>query len=251
LSYNLSFYNNEIAKKRSEYFNSRPSFTNRKNDTNRIFFKSILKEVNSLIRKKQNISILDIGTGTGYVPDILCYLSKFPFSIVGVDLSKPMIKKAREGCGDKRVKYVVADNMSLPFLDASFNIVTNKLTTQFSIDEVIRVLKPGGYFIFKEYGKYKGFKELSNIFARRFKTTRLKPADYAERLYQGGLTEVVLQQYSIIRKYSIADINRILEMSSLITGYNSDDCRHIEKTLFLHKNRAEFTSDPFILWGRK
>ena len=55
---------------------------------------------------------------------------------------------------------IIADNNKLPYKKSEFDMVIGKLVTNFSAREVFRILKKNGNFIYKEYGKYKGMKEL-------------------------------------------------------------------------------------------
>jgi len=169
MAYKIKFYNRKIAEKREKYFDKNSIFKKNVIDTNRLFFDYILKAIDKLSCKNKNhIKILDLGTGTGYVPRILTQLSKNKFKIVGIDLVPEMLNMARSKTSDSRIKYLLGDNKNLPFQSGSFDIVTNKLSTQFDLIEVKRVLKNGGFFIFKEYGKYKGFKEIAERFKNRY-----------------------------------------------------------------------------------
>jgi ubiquinone/menaquinone biosynthesis C-methylase UbiE len=149
--YKIKFYNRKIAEKREEYFNRKPIFGKNVIDTNRLFFDYILEAIDKLSRKdKKQINILDLGTGTGYVPRVLSQLSGNKFKIIGIDLAPEMLNIAKSKTRDSRIEYLLGDNKNLPFKTESFDIVTNKLSTQFDLAEVKHVLKNGGFFIFKE-----------------------------------------------------------------------------------------------------
>ncbi len=99
--------------------------------------------------KKKNISILDVGCGSGAA---LRYLSKIGKTI-GLDASNEAIKYAR-----RRGKVVKGDIQSLPFPSATFDIVTcmDVLYHQWvnnedkAIAEMHRVLKKGGILLLRE-----------------------------------------------------------------------------------------------------
>jgi phosphatidylethanolamine/phosphatidyl-N-methylethanolamine N-methyltransferase len=97
--------------------------------------------------------ILEVGVGTGislphYRRDI---------SLTGVDLSLPMLKKARERVVTQRLANVetlaVMDAERLGLADASFDVVVAQyvITTvphpEATLDEFARVLKPGGEIV--------------------------------------------------------------------------------------------------------
>lgn len=97
--------------------------------------------------------ILEVGVGTGIsLPDYN------PINhIVGIDLSEPMLRKAQERVAAQTLAYVDglsvmdAERMALP--DQSFDVVVAQfvITTvphpEETLDEFIRVLKPGGEIV--------------------------------------------------------------------------------------------------------
>ena len=82
---------------------------------------------------------LDVGTGTGAVARLLSEL--WPGAqVIGVNASPGMFAEARR-LG--RERYEIADASSLPFDDASFDLVTLNNMIPF-FNELERVTKPGG-----------------------------------------------------------------------------------------------------------
>jgi len=98
-----------------------------------------------------NAAILDLGSGTGISTRQL-YKNGFK-SVIGVDRDPLMIKEA-QAANNKicSIKYIQADiAMELPFSDAQFDVVTATSAFHYfsnlsSTKEVIRVLKPNGYY---------------------------------------------------------------------------------------------------------
>ena len=87
---------------------------------------------------------LDVGTGTGAGTRII--RSRFPAAeIVGADVSAEMLAEARRLVPE--VTFVEADAARLPFGDESFDLVAHSNMIPF-LDEVTRVLRPGGWTIF-------------------------------------------------------------------------------------------------------
>lgn len=93
--------------------------------------------------------ILDVGTGTGAAA--LTVARRFPNAeIVGIDLAEQMLARARDNTPPElreRVTFQRADASSLPFADASFDLVTHANMIPF-FDEVARVVAPGGHVVF-------------------------------------------------------------------------------------------------------
>lgn len=140
--------------------------------------------------------ILDVGIGTGlslsdYAPTIrLC----------GVDISEPMLRKAQERVAERRLCYVegliVMDAQQLAFPDAIFDavlaqyVITTVPDPEATLDELARVLKPGGEIVLvnhigAEAGLRRSFEQGFAPIARRlgwrpeFPWDRL--GDWAER----------------------------------------------------------------------
>jgi SAM-dependent methyltransferase len=99
--------------------------------------------------------VLDLGCGAG---GITLHIARTygPASIVGFDVEKPVIEKARQAA-DKaglldRVTFVQAAPGGLPFADGSFDVVFSKDALVHVADkdaifrEIARVLAPGGVF---------------------------------------------------------------------------------------------------------
>jgi len=103
---------------------------------------------------KDNFRILDIASGTGE-PGLTAAAMVKNGEVVGTDLSEDMVLIAAENAKEKglknfRTKACSADD--LPFEDESFDAVICRNGVMFFPDlevaakEILRVLKPGGYF---------------------------------------------------------------------------------------------------------
>ena len=97
--------------------------------------------------------ILEVGVGTGIsLPDY-----SPAHRICGIDLSEPMLRKARERVEELALSHVeglwVMDAQRLSFADASFDVVVAQyvITTvpdpEATLDEFARVLRPGGEIV--------------------------------------------------------------------------------------------------------
>ena len=97
--------------------------------------------------------ILEVGVGTGIsLPEY-----RWTTRIVGIDLSAPMLRKAKERVAEHRLTNVeglaVMDAQHLGFADATFDVVVAQyvITTvpnpEATLDEFARVLKPGGEIV--------------------------------------------------------------------------------------------------------
>lgn len=91
---------------------------------------------------------LDVGTGTGAGARELA--ERYPGAeVVGVDVSPAMLEEARRNVDG--VSFRQGDAAKLPFGDSEFDLVAHSNMIPF-IDEVTRVLRPGGWTFFSFSG---------------------------------------------------------------------------------------------------
>jgi demethylmenaquinone methyltransferase/2-methoxy-6-polyprenyl-1,4-benzoquinol methylase len=98
--------------------------------------------------------VLDCCTGTGDLAIAFDRRLRGSSPIVGTDFCRPMLEKAREKISREKGRQAIAlfeaDTQSLPFADATFDVVVvafglrNVADTVRGLDEMIRVLQPGG-----------------------------------------------------------------------------------------------------------
>lgn len=99
--------------------------------------------------------VLDVGTGTGRLPAALFTGSDFRGQVVGLDLSRGMLRQAQRklnGAGE-RTFWLWSDAMELPFEADAFDAVVCLEALEFTPDprqvvrEMVRVLRPGGLLL--------------------------------------------------------------------------------------------------------
>lgn len=120
-------------------------------------------------------SVLDIATGTG---DVAFAVKKTinPATLVGLDLSEGMLSFAREKAKkrglEQTIQFVKGDSENLSFGDNSFEGVIvsfgvrNFENLEKGLEEIYRVLTPGGKLVVLEFSKPKKFpiKQLYNFY---------------------------------------------------------------------------------------
>jgi malonyl-CoA O-methyltransferase len=108
----------------------------------------------------ENARILDLGSGTGFISQMLIEKSKANAEqIVALDIALPMLKKSRQklNCSDK-VNYLCADGECLPFQEAVFDLVISNLAFQWfhrpelTLRDIKRSLKPNGRLLLSTFG---------------------------------------------------------------------------------------------------
>jgi SAM-dependent methyltransferase len=111
--------------------------------------------------------VLEIGVGTGR---IAVPLAEAGLDVVGIDLSDPMLRKLQEK--DRSLPVARADCARLPFSDARFGGVVAShvfhLVPEWraAVQEVLRVLRPDGAFLYARGGLGEQAEPLAVAFAK-------------------------------------------------------------------------------------
>ena len=106
----------------------------------------------------QPSKVLEVACGTGRLTKQLLETLSSNASLVATDISVAMLNLAIDKIGEgPKVQWIVADSMSLPFDDGSFDCVADQFGVMFYSDrvkayqETFRVLEDGGTFIFNSW----------------------------------------------------------------------------------------------------
>lgn len=102
-------------------------------------YQGLREAVVALLAPLQAHCLLDIGCGEGYYTSALGSVAQ---EVVGLDIAKPGIQLAARRFRD--ITWLVGSGAQLPVADASLDLVTH-LFTHLHLDELRRVLQPGGH----------------------------------------------------------------------------------------------------------
>jgi ubiquinone/menaquinone biosynthesis methyltransferase len=112
----------------------------------------------SLLPAHESPVCVDLACGTGDLTFLLAH--KYPAGrIVGLDITEPMLDIARDRNAYSNASFVTQDMRSIETASASVDIVTggyalrNAPDLGTAIDEIARVLKPGGVAAFLDFSK--------------------------------------------------------------------------------------------------
>lgn len=115
----------------------------------------LAKPIMEIIAPHKSPMMLDVATGTGRFPISMMAHPEFQGRIVGLDLSKKMLKQAAKKLEADRnqVELLVSPAEDLPFPDDVFDVVTCLEALEFMVNpksvlcEIARVLRPGGLLL--------------------------------------------------------------------------------------------------------
>ncbi len=130
----------------------------------------------SLLGSRNPVSVLDVATGTG---DLAIAISSLePERIVGIDISEKMLEigrlKLMEKGLNKTITLQCADAEKIPFSDNSFEAITvafgvrNYENLELGLQEMRRVLRPGGIMLILEFSHPDSFpmKQLYPVYSK-------------------------------------------------------------------------------------
>jgi len=157
--------------------------------------------------------VLDIGSGTGMLLRNLAGL--YPEAeLIGLDLAFGMGLKARANlAANASVRFMTGDAEALPFRDRSFDLVVSTSTFQWleSLDrvfaEAFRVLAPGGWFVFAQFGGKTLF-ELRNSYRSAWEGEGLGPEERTHSFHAASAVEAVLGRAG----FNVSQISTELEV---------------------------------------
>jgi len=144
----------------------------------------VLDRLLHLVQLQNGDSVLDVGTGTGWLA-IRCAFQMEEGQIIGVDVTPAMLARAVLNAENVelggRLQFALASAMSLPYPDNQFDVVLSSLalhhtTVSHSLDEMVRVLKPSGRIAIADMGAPTAWRSapiswLMLLLARAYKLT--------------------------------------------------------------------------------
>jgi ubiquinone/menaquinone biosynthesis C-methylase UbiE len=152
----------------------------------------------------KDLKLLDIGSSTGIMTKLL---SEHFYETIGIDIDEHGVRYSDENFGNDHLDYRVDDAMSLSFSENSFDVINcshiyeHVPDSKQLMDEIYRVLKPGGVcffaagnrFVFMEaHYKLPLLSVVPKWFAHKY-IKLFKKADfyYEKHLFYWGLKKLV------------------------------------------------------------
>ena len=114
--------------------------------------KEIMDHFSQKCVNREDIKVLDVGAGPGFISIILTELG---YNVTAADFAQTMIEEAGLNAGElaKRIAFKQEDAMNLSFCPESFDVVFSRNLTwnlpdpEKAYNEWLRVLKPGGLML--------------------------------------------------------------------------------------------------------
>lgn len=127
-----------------------------------IMFEPFAQDLARRLQGMRSGNVLELAAGTGTVTRALARTLPDAVAITATDLNPAMLDQARSHAGLERVQWREADALSLPFADQQFDYIICQFGVMFFPDkmaafrEALRVLRPGGRFLFSVWGNREG-----------------------------------------------------------------------------------------------
>jgi SAM-dependent methyltransferase len=124
-----------------------------------IIFAPYAADLAERVRQRSPSQLLELAAGTGAVTRALAECLPATTSMLATDLSQPMLDRAARIGTRRPVTWQQADAMHLPFSGATFDVVVCQFGVMFfpdrprAYEQVRRVLRPGGTFVFNSWGR--------------------------------------------------------------------------------------------------
>ncbi len=158
-------------------------------------------EISQLLGRGQNLKILDIGTGTGF---LALLLAEMGYEITAVDWSMNMMQKAKEKAKAAQIpiQFEVQDAENLTFSDSSFDAVVSRHVLWTLADPVraseewARVIKPGGMIItdIPHHGSHSGEHHYGDEIGRQLPLGNgADPKEIISMFKEAGLSNINLK----------------------------------------------------------
>ncbi len=103
------------------------------------------------LQLRQGDSVLDVGSGPGFLVSEMASVVSPPGRVCGVDISESMVKMSQSRCSQfSWVTLRVGDGHNLEFAEAEFDVVVSTQVLEYVADpvkvlaEIYRVVRPGG-----------------------------------------------------------------------------------------------------------
>jgi ubiquinone/menaquinone biosynthesis C-methylase UbiE len=209
------------------------------------------------INREDNISLLDLGCGTGRFT--IPFASQLGYTVTGTDASEDMILKASLKKGAERVMWAIQDATSLLFPSDAFDVVfMSHLLHHIDapakiLSESYRVLKPGGVLL-NRYGALEDLNDPEHVFfpeTIKIDQARCATKPQMEKWFQmvgfsRVSSETILQQTYQSAEERLKVVQ--LKSTSVLTLINNE--AYEKGVTAFHQYITQHPDDPWLLMDK-
>ena len=163
---------------------------------------ALTKRTAEIAGLKQGMCVLDVSSGRG--TQAIFYAENYGVQVTGLDISLKMIESASNSARlagmTGRVSFRQGDSQALPFDDDTFDVVINECAvgipddSEQVLNEMVRVVKPGGTIVIHEsIWKKKMTENEKEELAERYGTTPLEFEQWNEMLRKSGVVNIIAE----------------------------------------------------------
>ena len=196
------------------------------------------------------LSLLDIGTGTGFVVKTLTGHLSEKCQVFAYDLSQSMLHQAKKtinAMGESQYNFVCGDAEILPFADEFFDVITINAVLHHlpnyrrCLEQAKRALKSKGILIIAHEPNNKFFKSpLVRFMATTYKKLGGSVVKVSDRIQQTVNKELVSSGY-IDRELTKDEIIDLVEVSSIAEHKKIDPRRGFNAQVLLEESLAGYS----------
>lgn len=161
-------------------------------------------------KNSENTKAMEFGVGTA--SNAILAKQKYPaMQVTGVDVDPKILAMAKKKIEETKtsVTLVAYDGQHLPFADSHFDVVFSSLVFHHLIPkdkvnafaEINRVLKPGGQFVYADWGKPVGMYNTVVFAVFRIFEGPLNTNDHTTGHYHTMIMNAGFEKASILKKY--------------------------------------------------
>jgi len=203
---------------------------------------------------RKESSILDIGCGSGRTT---IGLKKMGYNVFGVDLTPAMIETAKQIAKEKQLKivYEVQNATDLKFQDNSFDNalfsfngwcqIPGHERRQKALNEIYRVIKPEGHFIFTTHERHVFGKRLPlwtwqaiKMYMLKLLGANIKEIDWGDRFFTS--VSYGIKQYNYIHIPSRKEVKEMVKQAGFELVYNAKRSEITDKDNNLDSGNCTF-----------
>jgi ubiquinone/menaquinone biosynthesis C-methylase UbiE len=125
-----------------------------------LIFEAYARDLAERIAELKPLDVIETAAGTGVLTRAMAAVLPAEARIIATDLNQPMLDRAAaQQPHAERITWQQADAAALPFQDGTFDVVACQFGVMFFPDtvhcyrEALRVLKPGGHFLFNVWDR--------------------------------------------------------------------------------------------------